>query len=362
MLIKSENKNIVIKNFVDFLENNNLEIKENKLQLCYLFTQYCLSDLGIEEIEIEFVKEYKEKCGYYFLNTIFINERHLKQNIHIVLNTIAHELRHHSQLSLLRYKKIGFAPEIKFPIYYYDNMISAIIYDESGIFFPVYFTSITEKDARDYASFIVEKFLIDLKLKDYSFTNAWSNSMLVKNDQFSKKELKMHHDNMILLESNKQKIQNMAKFYLKTILAYSIDDSVPLPDNIIECYLKRQKLNTKSYALPYEILLHYYCDEEICKNIMETSYKLKDKCALRELINHENTKIYENDILKFLAFCFDKKPISFERAKEELYNYSDIDIKKIVFKYNTLLKDYKVQSSTEYQNLQKNLVFDEKTR
>lgn len=363
MEIKNQDKKEVIKNFVYFLENNSLRSKENKMELCYLFSQYCMNDLAIpddDEIILDFVKTKNDLYGSNFLGLISINKKYLGSNLHVVLDTIAHELRHQYQMHNINHsKKINVHNEVKFPVNNFDTETYRIFYDEEGLFFNVYYTSEMEHDARTYASQILDKFLNDIKLQNSAFATAWANTMLIKNDEYKKFESQKYNNHLQKLNITKNRIQNYAKHYTKCLLAYSLNSNVVMPDNLIENYLKYIKKLSGSYGKAYDILLNYYCNDEICQQIIDNSIKLKDISTLIFLMNHENTNLSEKNIIKCLAFITDKKPLSYEQLKEEyLYEYDDLDIKKILYDYNNELEKY----LKKQENTQKNANFDEKTR
>ena len=56
MEILSDNKHEIVEKFVKILDTKSLIFKSTKVALCYLFAQYCLSDLNIEQCFMNFEK------------------------------------------------------------------------------------------------------------------------------------------------------------------------------------------------------------------------------------------------------------------------------------------------------------------
>lgn len=354
MEIYTDTKINVTKSFVELLETKNLHKKENIKSLCYLFAKYCLSDLGLEGLDIVFLKDVKGRFGSYAENKIYLNSRYLGRNLPIVLNTIAHEIKHHHQSTLVNHKKLNEKSDVIFPIKHFNSHISFVIYDENNLFNPVYFTSQNEKEAREYALQITEKFLTDVKLHNCAFSTSWANSVLKKNDEFKKIEQKKYAENLEKSNKTKKTLKNITKYTIIALIKFSLGDASSLQNNHIEYYANLTKSIDGSLASIYAMLFDYENSDEVVQKVFDTSIKLKDVKTLNVLINHQNIHLSENEILKSLFIILDKKPLSFNDAQKlYLYSYDSSDSKYLTKKYNEELLKY-----LKDKKLQKNIDFD----
>ena len=147
MVITSQNKDLCIQEFIDHLEMSPFlkKVDSSKIghffsrhflndeeKLCYIFSKYCLYDLGLDDVEISFSRDRKNRYGSIYKNHVEINSKYLKSDLPLALNTIAHEIRHKYQALQKNYKKLDFYTQNYFPIYNFSNQIYSIIYDENG--------------------------------------------------------------------------------------------------------------------------------------------------------------------------------------------------------------------------------------
>ncbi len=359
MVITSQNKDLCIQEFIDHLEMSPFlnKVDSSKIghffsrhflndeeKLCYIFSKYCLYDLGLDDVEISFSRDRKNRYGSIYKNHVEINSKYLKSDLPLALNTIAHEIRHKYQALQKNYKKLDFYTQNYFPIYNFSNQIYSIIYDENGYLFHAYYTSQTEKDARDYASKTLEYFLTEIYLRSSGFAKSWARTALIRCEENEKKENQMYETELKALFQNANNIQNYAKYLIEKIAKYSTGEDT-LPDNHIENYLKMCKKRDGSYSSAYKELLNYYSSPEIRDLLLKKSFLLKDFSTITMLLNHPNVYFTEDEILKCLAILTKRNSLNFDTAKKNLYAFSDDDIIKIYNAYNQKLNENDKNSS-----------------
>lgn len=341
MEILSDNKHEIVEKFVKILDTKSLIFKSTRIALCYLFAQYCLSDLNIEQCFMNFEKKIKGNYGSFLGDTISLNTMYLKKDLSLMLNTIAHEIRHKKQSDNPKLKKINQKNIITYPIEHYNPLILFFLNDETSWNHSMYFCSKREKDAREYALEIFEKFLIDVKLQNTAFSTAWANKMLEKNDMFKNREKESYNTELKNITDLSEKIKKDASNLINKLIDKSLGEKIPFSNNIFEYYTKNTMKEKNSFAKTYSILLNYINSDEICQKLYDASIKIKDIDTLSMMVNHYYVNLSEQQILKFLFLVLEKRSLNYFDAKQYfLFGFDNENIVYLTKKYNEELEKY----------------------
>ena len=284
----------ILNEIVTNLNNSGIFFSRLNPNLYTLIIEYYMRKLKIDNSRIEYTKLDKGELARVSENgnIISISQNMLNDKNQINLTTsIAHELKHINQKNTpKRYKTANTTETNMYPIK--KCTLDSYQIDFNGEINPhdYYITSLSEKEARDYANLQTLKLLEDIKLHKNANkkTEQWANKQIIILTKLIEKED----------EQFAHSIEEVLKTYPK--LEYIIPGKIDLALSQMET--KFATLNTViGNSRTFDKYLYFYSNENITKKILNFAQKTKDIDSLITCINHPNTNITEQDFLNMLT-------------------------------------------------------------
>ncbi len=325
-----------------------------------LFCEYCLGDLSLSQGKLEFVKKGEFYGSYlYKSNIVKINISQNKNSLYKFLNTLAHEFRHQYQYerNKKRFKKPTFFKQSPFPLKDMNRFLYYLIpYDEIPGLFTLEYFSISERDARGYASRLVKKLINDLKDDN---NNKYLCRII---DYLSKENKKNDKKEFSLLLSRKEyyygaysSAKHINFYLMKRLFQVVREKPKDYEEKILyNCY---QEFGSLSVAV--DAYLSLYSDKKIVKYIFEEAEKLGDKETIICCLNHKNTFLPKKQIFQELLFLNGQDRVLEKDIKEQLYAFKEDAVKEIFEEYNQII-DEVCASQTQKELTNKELTNREK--
>lgn len=330
--------------------------------------------LGIEYAELTF--EYMEKDIFGKSDNrsvITINRTLLNlSNIHDLTQSIFHESRHIYQA---KNNKIEIDSKMKptIPLIFSDQTIFylSVIFTPSQCY-NLYYTTITEKDARDYANNMCET-LYNFLQKNTKNINAQKLSQILKtaNEQSVEIEDKKYKRCMYDLNYNMKEIADKVKNELnenisvankqvKFLKKYKNSNVCNYADSsendIIQSQITHIKFSLLMLNLKLCALVSVYCDEDMKKTIKEfclNNLDIEEVCDVYiYLHNYYNWDTTTEDMNKVLSVANDMK-IPFNEICLYLFNYDKNELAK---RYVKVIEN---KQKNEQNKIQKSVIIDD---
>ena len=309
-ITNSKPKEQIIKESIDFLENNIFLSKAEKIQLAKLFCEYCLIDLGVNKINISVV-DLVRTSGSTINDDISLSTKELKKLSQVeMFNTIAHEIRHVYQNSIPpKLKDFEHKFSISYPLQYIPSQITFVNYADDINMFDYYITSTVETDARKYANTILEEFLEAIQNNTNKKHHAykWAKFNIKRHDKYKQKETKNFTRSFLAVRKTYSRLR------LVTLSKFDNKLNIVESDNN-----KKNRAMLKNYI---SYILYVYCDDNLTNKLFNYCIKYKDKPSIVALFQHPNTNI-TIDMFKTYIKTFYKKDVKLDVLCQTFPNWN----------------------------------------
>lgn len=347
MVIKNENtKDCILYEIKCLLCQKSIDYE----RLIFLFSEYCMEDLGLYESEIELEKKDNSifnSYGSYSCVTKKIKLILSKKNksLYELLNTVAHELKHKERdtINIKHFKIVGQFDKAKFPIQKFHSFLYGILFNMEEIDLnSLQFTSVDEKEAREYAINLLDKFVNDLKALitqnkiDKQF-NKYVKFIDEKNQNEREKENKVYKNKLERAKDAYDFLRANVKCFISHVFEVTKKGPTSLEDKTIYNYF--QKYGTVSPFI--NAYLSIYSDKEIVNLILTEAEKINDRESLISCLNHYSTEISSSQLLKGLSLLNKNKKVNFETVSNQLNSFNENVVNNFFISYIDSLKQNK---------------------
>lgn len=304
------------------------------------FIEYTMSILGVNEVEFEYVD-----LGRKTISLVIENDNVMKFSESLLtspskqttlLLAILHEMKHIEHANNKQKNKVF--NKSPYPLYpmkecsldsieqILDNRINNNYY---------YTSSVTEKEARDFANHALFNFLNEVikHPKSTLKTKFWAKQKLNQVKKVIKQEKKDY----------KKAVDHVLKTngLLKDIILQKVN-------KVLEAGKQNANFLHTVYgnARALSSLLYFYCDNNITTKVIDFAKKFNDIDTYIMCLNHPNTIITEKNFKEFLSYYYKGKKI--ENLQELLFKFSDWKkevILQVYSEYNNKLE--KTQKPTK---------------
>ncbi len=353
---KPRDCDIILKNSLEIFNAKFFLNRTAKKELSFLFFEYCLNKLNLQNVELNFKTSLGSEKGNSVKDKIEISTKNFFLNSIVdIFTTISHEVRHSKQHKTLKPFKSFETREInRYPI---DICTGYLPYLQVPDFdsFPYYLTSNNEKDARDYSNELTKEFFADLM-------NLTNNISLKKQLQGYIKKV----DNNIDIENNLYSKNlcyvNITYKSLKNMVTQQVELRLPFYKY---CYKNKEFDKCQSLPLIIQPLLLLYSDDNIVEQIINFAIEIDNKETIYICLNHQNTNISKDVFKKAFSYLNKSKNID----KDEIFNnlgYWKVDVLNDFWnEYNKENKKYKskkvLTNNLDNYKVNENISDDEKT-